>query len=182
MDNYVVRRRRNKLRVCIHFVWATKNRLPLVTDVGVRLPSQEDADEEPWTAPPSRQRKEPPISGELPETLELVLGDQIYVAKEGLHPALRNRLLRLAAFQNPEFYKAQAMRLSTYGKPRVIACAEDHPRHLGLPRGCLDERYWRRPWRQPRLGSDLCYSARTLALLPMSSRLPPVMLAVAYAV
>ena len=31
------------------------------------------------------------------------------------------------------------MRLSTYGKPRVIACAEDHPHHIGLPRGCLDE-------------------------------------------
>ncbi len=71
--------------------------------------------------------------------LELVLGNQIYVAKEGLPPALRNRLLRLAAFQNPEFYKAQAMRLSTYGKPRVIACAEDHPHHIGLPRGCIDD-------------------------------------------
>ena len=31
------------------------------------------------------------------------------------------------------------MRLSTYDKPRVIACAEDHPQHIGLPRGCLDE-------------------------------------------
>jgi superfamily II DNA or RNA helicase len=31
------------------------------------------------------------------------------------------------------------MRLSTYDKPRVIACAEDHPHHIGLPRGCLDE-------------------------------------------
>jgi len=30
------------------------------------------------------------------------------------------------------------MRLSTFGKPRVIACAEDYPRHIGLPRGCLD--------------------------------------------
>ena len=55
------------------------------------------------------------------------------------HPGLRNRLLRLAAFQNPEFYKAQAMRLPTYAKPRIIACAEDHPQHIGLPRGCLDD-------------------------------------------
>lgn len=107
--------------------------------LGVRLPPQEDGDDEPWTLPPSRRHREPPISGELPSTLELVLGNQIYVAKEGLNPALRNRLLRLAAFQNPEFYKAQAMRLSTYDKPRVIACAEDHPHHIGLPRGCLDE-------------------------------------------
>jgi superfamily II DNA or RNA helicase len=107
--------------------------------LGVHLPPQEDGEEEPWTALPSRRSKEAPILGELPQTLELVLGNQIYIAKEGLHPALRNRLLRLAAFQNPEFYKAQAMRLSTYGKPRVVACAEDHPHHIGLPRGCLDD-------------------------------------------
>ena len=31
------------------------------------------------------------------------------------------------------------MRLSTYDKPRVIACAEDHPHHVALPRGCLDD-------------------------------------------
>ncbi|MEE8543476.1 MAG: DEAD/DEAH box helicase family protein [Gammaproteobacteria bacterium] len=107
--------------------------------LGVRLPPQDGEDEEPWTAPPSRHRRDPPIVGELPQTLELVLGNQIYIAKEGLQPGLRNRLLRLAAFQNPEFYKAQAMRLSTYNTPRVIACAEDHPHHIGLPRGCLDE-------------------------------------------
>jgi superfamily II DNA or RNA helicase/very-short-patch-repair endonuclease len=107
--------------------------------LGVRLPPPDDGEEAPWAAPPSRRSREAPIVGELPQVLELVLGNQIYIAKEGLHPALRNRLLRLAAFQNPEFYKAQAMRLSTYGKPRVIACAEDHPHHIGLPRGCLDD-------------------------------------------
>src|SRR5690606_27598040 len=77
--------------------------------------------------------------GDVPASIELVLGNQIYVSKAGLHPGLRNRLLRVAAFQNPEFYRAQAMRLPTYGKPRVIACAEDHPQHIGLPRGCLDD-------------------------------------------
>ncbi|HWI58118.1 MAG TPA: DEAD/DEAH box helicase family protein, partial [Bacillota bacterium] len=95
-------------------------------------------DESPWAAPPSRQRKEVPITDPLPETLELVLGDQIYISKENLPPALRNRLLRLAAFPNPEFYQAQAMRLSTYDKPRIIACAEDLPQYIGLPRGCLE--------------------------------------------
>jgi len=29
--------------------------------------------------------------------------------------------------------------LSTYDKPRVIACAEDHPQHIAMPRGCLDD-------------------------------------------
>jgi hypothetical protein len=106
--------------------------------VGVRFPTADEDEDEPWTAPPSRQRRQPTIAG-LPRTLEVVLGNQIYVAKEGLVPALRNRLLRLAAFQNPEFYKAQAMRLPTYDKPRIVGCAEDHPQHIGLPRGCLDD-------------------------------------------
>ena len=107
--------------------------------VGVRLALIDEDDDAPWTAPPSRRRKEPPITGLLPERIELVLGDQIYIAKESLNPGLRNRLIRLAAFQNPEFYKAQAMRLPTYNKPRVIACAEDYPQHIALPRGCLED-------------------------------------------
>ncbi len=49
------------------------------------------------------------------------------------------QLVRVAAFQNPEFYRAQAMRMPTYGKPRIISGAELHPQHVGLPRGCLDE-------------------------------------------
>ena len=52
--------------------------------------------------------------------------------------ALANRLIRLAAFQNPEFYKAQAMRLPVWDEPRVIGCAENFPNHIALPRGCLD--------------------------------------------
>lgn len=107
--------------------------------LGVRLPPQDDGDDEPWTTPPSRRPREAPIADQLPAAMELVYANQIYIAKEGLHPALRNRLLRMAAFQNPEFYKAQAMRLSTFGKPRVIACSEDQPQHIGLPRGCLDD-------------------------------------------
>ncbi|MBA3507872.1 MAG: DEAD/DEAH box helicase family protein [Betaproteobacteria bacterium] len=63
----------------------------------------------------------------------------LFIAKEGLPDALINRLVRCAAFQNPEFYQAQSLRLSTFGKPRIIGCAEDFPNHLALPRGCADE-------------------------------------------
>jgi superfamily II DNA or RNA helicase len=68
-----------------------------------------------------------------------VLGNQIYIEKNILPPALRNRLIRLAAFQNPEFYRAQTMRLPTYDKPRIINCCDDFPKYIGLPRGCLEE-------------------------------------------
>ncbi|MEX1116206.1 MAG: DEAD/DEAH box helicase family protein [Akkermansiaceae bacterium] len=107
--------------------------------VGVRFALSADDEPEPWNAPPSRRHREPPLTGPLPKEVEVVLGDLVYLAKDALPPALRNRLLRLAAFQNPEFYRAQAMRLSTHDKPRIIACGEDHAAHLGLPRGCLEE-------------------------------------------
>lgn len=105
--------------------------------LGVRLPIDDD-DEEPWAAPPSRRRPEPPITDALPKKIEVVLGNQVYIDRSELPPALINRLIRLAAFQNPEFYAAQAMRLPTFGKPRIISCAELFSRHAALPRGCLD--------------------------------------------
>lgn len=108
--------------------------------VGVRSVAPDPTDESrPWTLTPSRCSSREPIPGPLPSSLEIVLADQVYLPKAGLPPALRNRLVRLAAFQNPEFLKAQAMRLPAYDLPRIVACAEDFPQHIGLPRGCLHE-------------------------------------------
>ncbi len=105
--------------------------------VPVRRVLAEESDR-PWKMPvhdPGRIR----IDGQLPSQIDVVLANQMYVPKRDLPPALITRLIRLAAFQNPEFYSAQAMRLSTYGKPRVISCAQDFPEHIGLPRGCEAE-------------------------------------------
>ena len=90
---------------------------------------------EPWkrSAPASKK-----VAGVMPKSLTLTLANLIYFEKEQLPQALANRLIRLAAFQNPEFYKAQAMRMSVWDKPRVIGCAENYPNHIALPRGCLD--------------------------------------------
>ncbi len=108
--------------------------------LGVRFVSPEDdGDSAPWLISPSGKKPEPAIKGPLPDTVELILGNQIYIDKHRLSPALKNRLIRLAAFQNPEFYKAQAMRFSTYGKPRIMHCCEDFSQHIGLPRGCLED-------------------------------------------
>ncbi len=72
------------------------------------------------------------------EPLKITLANQIYFEKAQLPQVLINRLIRLAAFPNPEFYKAQAMRMSVWNKPRVTGCAENYPQHIALPRGCLD--------------------------------------------
>ena len=98
----------------------------------------EDA-REPWRLTPSRHRADAPIEGSLPASIEVVLANRVFVAKSGLPPMLLGRLRRLAAFQNPEFYRAQAMRLWTGDKPRVIDCSEEFPEHLALPRGSLEQ-------------------------------------------
>ncbi len=104
--------------------------------IGVRLGAGDGDERDPWLMPPLREAKSAVIDGPFPDRVTVTVANLVYVEKEGLPSAMLNRLARLAAFQNPEFYRAQAMRLSTYGKPRVIHCAEEFTRHLGLPRGC----------------------------------------------
>ena len=107
--------------------------------VGVRLSRSDDDEPDPWTLPPSGRRPETPIAEPLPTSVNVVRANLLFVEKDGFPSLLVNRILRLAAFQNPDFYKAQAMRLSTFGKPRVISCGEELSRHIALPRGSLDE-------------------------------------------
>ncbi|MEC5292820.1 DEAD/DEAH box helicase family protein [Aurantimonas sp. C2-6-R+9] len=107
--------------------------------LGVRMPVEDEDADEPWRMTPSRRPKAGPISVPLPSKIKIVFADQLYIDRTELPAAMTARLIRLAAFQNPEFYRAQSMRFPTFGKPRIISCAELHARHVGLPRGCLDE-------------------------------------------
>ena len=95
-------------------------------------------DDEDLATPWKRDSKPAKLAGLMPKSLTVVLANQIYFEKAQLPQALANRLIRLAAFQNPEFYRAQAMRMSVWDKPRIIGCAENFPRHIALPRGCFD--------------------------------------------
>lgn len=88
---------------------------------------------EPWKKPVQTAR----LAGPLPSSLTAILANLIYFEKEALPPALANRMIRLAAFQNPKFYQAQAMRMSVWDTPRVIACAVNYPSHIAVPRGCI---------------------------------------------
>jgi len=105
--------------------------------LGVRTVINDDG-ELPWDIPPSG-RKPVKITGPLPTRLDVVYSNFLYIPKKLLPSSLINQIIRLAAFQNPEFYQAQAMRQSTFNKPRIISCAEEFDKHLALPRGCLDE-------------------------------------------
>jgi len=106
--------------------------------LGVKMPVEED-NGKPWQMSPSRKDNTLVDMGGLPKEINLVIGNQIFIEKKKLSAPLHNKIIRLAAFQNPEFYKAQAMRLSTFDKPRIISCAESFSEHIALPRGCIDE-------------------------------------------
>src|SRR5260370_1188076 len=109
-----------------------------VMGVHLSIPD-DDAGDAPWTLLPSRRKVEKPVPGPFPNTVELVRSNLVFVPKADLPEAMLNRIVRIAAFQNPEFYRAQAMRLATWDKPRVISCCEEFDQHIALPRGCLHE-------------------------------------------
>lgn len=96
---------------------------------------EDEGDAEPWKGRDTRSHK---LTCPLPASLRITLANLVYFEKSELPQPLANQLVRLAAFQNPEFYKAQAMRMSVWNKPRIIGCAQNYPKHIALPRGCLD--------------------------------------------
>ena len=99
----------------------------------------EDEETTPWTRVPSRRGPPTRLPGPLPGTIRAVIVQKLFVEKVGLSSPQLNQIKRLAAFQNPEFYKKQRLRLSTALTPRVIACAEDLADYVALPRGCRDD-------------------------------------------
>ncbi len=106
--------------------------------IGLKLPSDADEEQAPWERSPSGRLTEQRIKGKLPKKIKAVFAQRIFVETKGIPSELLNRIKRLAAFQNPEFFKKQKMRLSTHNTPRVIACFEELPDHVALPRGCRD--------------------------------------------
>ena len=61
---------------------------------------------------------------DFPQELEIVKSNLFYLREDVLSVRAKNQLVRLAAFRNPDFYRAQAMRFPIYDKPRVISTAE----------------------------------------------------------
>jgi superfamily II DNA or RNA helicase len=100
-------------------------------ELGVLKIDEEDT-QKPWeTQPISRLKK-----SDFPKQIDIVKANMLFIPKSDISQRALNRLKRLASFKNPMFYKQQAMRLSTYGHPRIISCADETMHYLCLPRGC----------------------------------------------
>ena len=96
----------------------------------------DEEEEKPWETQHPKKILE---KDDFPDRLEIVKANMLYVPKAGISQRALNRLKRLASFKNPMFYRQQAMRLPTYGHPRVISCADETRDYLCLPRGSEQE-------------------------------------------
>ena len=56
-----------------------------------------------------------------------------------MKPKLQNKIRRLAAYNNPEYFKKQAIGLPTLGIPRIVYSGEDTDQYIAIPRGCFEK-------------------------------------------
>jgi hypothetical protein len=99
-------------------------------ELGVLIIDEEDT-EKPWKTqhPVSLQKSD------FPKKIDIVKANMLYIPKDKISQRALNRLKRLASFKNPMFYRQQAMRLSTYGYPSIISCADETTDYLCLREG-----------------------------------------------
>lgn len=92
------------------------------------------SESQPWVTPVS----EAITTTDFEKTITITIADKIYIPLNSLSAKVLNHIKRIAAFKNPEFYTKQAMRISTYGTPRVISCFDITENYLAMPRGCME--------------------------------------------
>lgn len=92
------------------------------------------------TAPELGPRPRRKALGKAPATVPARLSAMLAISTAGLPPQLLAALKHAASFHNPEFYRKQNQRFSTWNTPRLV-CGFDatDPDWLKLPRGLADE-------------------------------------------
>ena len=73
---------------------------------------------------------------DFPPSLPVTQADMLYIPEKSLSPAAQLEIRGLATFANPEFFRAQSMHQSVFGKPRLIDLSELRNRCVAIPRGC----------------------------------------------
>ncbi len=93
-----------------------------------------ESDSKPWET----KKKIKITHSDFPMVLNIVHANMLYIPAAELSANAKNQIKRLAAFKNPDFYRAQAMRLPIYDKPRIICTADITEEYIAIPRGCED--------------------------------------------
>ena len=92
------------------------------------------SEKKPWEIPAATNIERTDFSSEI----VITKSNMLYIPLNQLSSKVLNHLKRIASFRNPEFYKRQGLRFSTYSIPRIISCADVTDEYLALPRGCED--------------------------------------------
>jgi superfamily II DNA or RNA helicase len=100
------------------------------------LKKDDEEEQKPWEVTRVKLLKE-----DFPRELEIIKANMLFIPKKGISQKALNHLKRLAAFKNPEFHKAQAMRLPVKRIPRIISCSDETTEYLCLPKGCETDLY-----------------------------------------
>ncbi len=119
-------------------ILAALSSMGAASDLGALYKNNElsDGPSKPW----EQSRLESPLTkNDFTGSIEIVIVNMIHVSKKHLSARACNRITRLAAFPNPEFYEFQRMRLDTWGKPRIISTADNSADYISLPRGIKDD-------------------------------------------
>lgn len=113
------------------------DRLGENSELGDLAQSMEDgASAKPWeSAKPLVEL----TSADFNAITNITKANMLHLKKVGISQRALDRIKRLGAFKNPDFYKAQAMRLPTHGKARIIDTTEEDKEYLSIPRGCEQE-------------------------------------------
>ena len=93
-----------------------------------------DSDSKPWET----KKKIIITRSDFPLILNIVRANMLYIPTADLSANAKNQIKRLAAFKNPDFCRAQAMRLPIYDKPRIICVADITEDYIAIPRGGED--------------------------------------------
>jgi len=82
------------------------------------------------------RKRLPLTSRDFPSSLPVTQADMLYIPEKSLSPAAQMEIRGLATFANPEFFRAQSMHQSVFGKPRLIDLSELRGGCVAIPRGC----------------------------------------------
>jgi superfamily II DNA or RNA helicase len=90
----------------------------------------------PLSRRPERKELQTGLAGKI---INIRRSSMLRVKTDDLPPAFITELKHRASIANPEFYRRQAQRFSTFGVPRLVTCFEHADDELRLPRGLADE-------------------------------------------
>jgi len=113
-------------------------KLSPTNDLGELQYASDADDEKPWDTK-KHVAKSKLAKSDFPDSIKIVYANMLYIEKTGIKSSALNSLKRLAAFRNPEFYKAQAMRIFTHNKPRIIDCSHETEKYMCLSRGLYEK-------------------------------------------